>query len=472
MLSRCGPSDPGPEVNYSGSVAVIGAGAAGLYVADILRSKGIKVTIYEAGNQIGGRIKSLRNQPLDTYPIIPSLSSDFPLELGASTYTGSDSILGKVVQVYRLSTTVFDPAANHYVLDSAAKPANGVDSWGGDADFIAAMNFRLNLKNLSGSTQSVQQAVVAAGIASRAHGMLNGQIGNWYGSDNNVISVGALGEQEALQSNDGKILTLTGNPMQDLLISRFNEVLSSVKLNTPISSIEYGADPIVLTAADGATYEADKVIVTVPVSVLKNGDLAFSPGLPGEHQSALTQFSMGASYRAIIEFKRNIWGESVGYILGADNTPELLSVGLNRSTFNATLQITVNGNKAAHYSSLGSGAIDALLADLDLIYAGQATQYVRRIVVPDPVTGDPLETTPVYVQEDWTARPYILGGYSYPLPGATNNDRGNLGAPVFGKLFFAGEATDVTGNAGTINGALASAERCAEEVVTSIVSPS
>lgn len=464
-FSRCTPADPGPEVNYSGTVAIIGAGAAGLYVADILRSKGIKVTLYEAGSQIGGRVKSLRNQPVDAYPAIPLMSSDFPVELGADTFIGTDSTLGKIVQVYRLGTTEFDPAFNHFVLDNVAKSSS---DWGGDPDFAAAMTFRQNLKNLAGSTQSVQQAILAAGIGTRAHGMLNGQIGNVYGADNEAAGVGGLGEEEMLRTGDGKILVLTGNPLQELLISRFNGVQPSVKLNTPIVSVRYDGDPIGLTDKNGGTYEADKVIVTVPVSVLKSGDLEFSPALTGARAGSLAKIGMGASFRAIIEFKRNFWGESAGFILGSSNVPEFMSVGLNRSLFNATLQITVNGAKAAMYSSLGDGAIDALLADLDVLYEGQGTQYVRRKVDLDTGT----ETDPIYVQEDWTTREYILGGYSYPLPGATNDDRKNIGQPIGGKLFFAGEATDITGNAGMINGALASAERCAEEVVTSIVAPS
>lgn len=472
-LSRCSPADPGPEINYAGTVAVIGAGPAGLYVADILRSKGVKVVVYEAGDQVGGRVRSLRNQSSATYPVIPSLSSDFPLELGADRFIGTDSILGKVCQAYRLPTTEINPSLSHFVLDNIPKLGSGANSWDGDPDFEAAMTFRQNLENLAGSNQTVQQAVAAAGIAPRAHGMLNGQIGNMYGADNNSAGVGGLGEQETLRVGDGKVLVLTGNPLQELLISRFNQVLPSVKLNTPISAIQYDSDPITLTAADGSTYEADKVIVTVPVSVLKNGDLSFSPALGGARASSLSKIDMGASFRAIIEFKRNFWGEDSSLILGAENLPEFVNNGLGRGVFNSTLQITVNGSKAEMYSALGDTAIDALLAELDTLYAGQATQYVRRVTAPDPNDPDQIiELGPIYVTEDWTNRPYILGGYSYPLPGSTNEDRLNIGAPLNGKLFFAGEATDITGNAGLVNGALASAERCAEEVVLSITQPS
>ncbi|MFN6087393.1 MAG: NAD(P)-binding protein, partial [Cyclobacteriaceae bacterium] len=54
-LMSCSKDDRGPEVPYDGNVIVIGAGAAGLYAADILRVKGIKVTILEASSQPGGR---------------------------------------------------------------------------------------------------------------------------------------------------------------------------------------------------------------------------------------------------------------------------------------------------------------------------------------------------------------------------------------------------------------------------------
>jgi monoamine oxidase len=256
-----------------------------------------------------------------------------------------------------------------------------------------------------------------------------------------------------------------------LLISRFTAVQPFVKLNTPISAIDYSADPIVLTAKDGSTFQADKVIVTVPVSIIKNGNLSFSPGLPGSFTGSLAKIGMGASLRAIIEFKRNFWGDSAGYILGSSNFPEFLSVGLNRSVFNATLSVTVNGSKAATYSSLGDGVIASILADLDVLYPGQpgqpglASHYVRKKVV------DGLETDPIFIREDWTTNEFILGGHSYPLAGATNDDRKAIGQPISSKLFFAGEATDVSGQAGMVNGALASAERCAEEVVTSILNP-
>lgn len=459
VFAACTPGDPGPEISYNGTVAILGAGAAGLYAADILRSKGIKVKVFEARNQIGGRIRSLRNQPIELYPFAPQLGSDFPIELGAQTIMGTDSILGKIFQDYRLNTVEFPASGNRFVLDNLAKSA--VD-WGGDGDFAAAMGFRENLKSQAGSTQTTQDAIQAAGIGTRAYGMLEGQIGNAYGGNNASMGVGELGEEETKRTGDGKIIGLTSNPLQDIIISRFSLVQQFVQLNTPIKSIDYGADPIVLTSADGSKYEANKLIVTVPVSILKNGSLTFSPGLPGSFSTSLSKIGMGASMRAVIEFKKNFWGEGAGFIFGSTNVPEYFSVGVGRSAFNRTLSITVNGTKAANYSTLGDGVIDAILADLDLLYAGQGTQFVRKDI---NTLGN------IFVREDWTTMEHILGGYSYPLAGAKNDDRKEIGQVVAGKLFFAGEATDISGQAGMVNGALASAERVAQEVVTSILNP-
>jgi monoamine oxidase len=70
--------------------------------------------------------------------------------------------------------------------------------------------------------------------------------------------------------------------------------------------------------------------------------------------------------------------------------------------------------------------------------------------------------------QDWSLEPFIMGGVSYVKPGGTNQDRIDLSEPVENKLFFAGEATDVNGESGTINGALLSGERAAQEVIDSI----
>ncbi|GCC52535.1 hypothetical protein SanaruYs_27720 [Chryseotalea sanaruensis] len=59
----------------------------------------------------------------------------------------------------------------------------------------------------------------------------------------------------------------------------------------------------------------------------------------------------------------------------------------------------------------------------------------------------------------------------FVFPEIIKSYRVALAEAINGNLFFAGEATDVLGDWGTVNGALNSGERVALEVIEAIVNP-
>jgi monoamine oxidase len=67
---------------------------------------------------------------------------------------------------------------------------------------------------------------------------------------------------------------------------------------------------------------------------------------------------------------------------------------------------------------------------------------------------------------DWTTEPFVRGLYSFPLAHTEPRHREALAAPLCGKLFFAGEATDLEGHSGTVHGAIESGRRAAGEVTS------
>jgi len=452
FLSACKKDDPGPEVPYDGTVAVIGAGAAGLYAATILNSKGIKVTILEAANQVGGRIRSLRNQQN-----IPAQSiADFPVELGAEMIYGSNSSFAKILSFLNLDSVDLASGADQFILENAVKSSA---EWQGDGDFQAVQNFVGSLKTYSGPAVTVKEA--AAGMSERALTLLNSQVGQFYGSS--IDRIGVVGLSQALQArqHDEKNLLVKANPWQDILISRFDDVQPLVQLNTAVKTINYSADPIVITDANDQEILANKVIVTVPVSILKTGAIAFSPGLPDSITSPLSRIGMDDCVRVVLDFKKNFWGEGSSFIWGGTSFPVCINAGISRSEQYRTMSITVYGAKAAELSAKGSDMVLDILAELDAIYAGQGTLYIRRDINTNQIIS--------FIQ-DWTKEEFIKGGFSYPFPSATQDDRVSLSKPVDDKIFFAGEATDINGDVGNVNGALASAERVAEDVIKSITS--
>ncbi|MBN8578969.1 MAG: FAD-dependent oxidoreductase [Cytophagales bacterium] len=454
-LTSCKKDDPGPEVPYDGVVAIIGAGAAGLYAADILSSKGIKVVILEAGNQLGGRVRSLRNQ----HEITLQTLADYPVELGTEVVYGINSAWGNIIRNYNLTKIPLAvTATDQFVLDSEARTAA---DWGTDSDLAAVQDFVANLPTYSGADVSVQQA---AGVSTRANALLNSLAANRFGSSADRVGAKGLAEALSLIEHDNTAYLIKTNPLQDIINSRFSGVLGKVKLNTQIKTINYAGEGVILTDQAGNLIEAGKVIVTVPLGVLKSGGISFSPALPAATTSAMNKINMDHCLRLVIDFKRNFWGDSTGYLWGGTEGPAYFNTGVSRSQFYRTLSVTVHGPKAKELSDLGDGMLDAVLAELDAIFDGLATLYIRKILNSDFTEGDR-----VWFKADWGKDEFFKGGMSYLPPGSSVQDRINFSAPINGKVFFAGEATDSKGDAGTVNGALNSAERVAEEVVLSIL---
>jgi monoamine oxidase len=254
--------------------------------------------------------------------------------------------------------------------------------------------------------------------------------------------------------------------MQDALLSKFATVVGKAQVNKVVKSIDYTGSRVVITGitnlpggeSEPFSLEADKVIVTVPVSVLKSGDITFTPALPSDKVTALSNMEMDASVRVLLDFKINFWGMNSGFLYGGSESPEYLNAGANRSEASKTLSISINGPRAAALSLLGKDMIPVLLQEMDGIFDGKASLHVRKD------TNDNI----ISVIQDWSKEKYIQGGIAYLKPEGSNLDRINLGSALSNKIFFAGEATDGKGEFGTINGALLSGERAAQEVVAAI----
>jgi monoamine oxidase len=463
LLTACKEDDATPSVRYNGVVGVIGAGAAGLRAADILRSNGIPVRVFEASGRVGGRVRTMQRttQPDDALLFDPNNLpvSEFPTEFGASFISGSDSAWGKIVdQLNAPLIEIYAQASDIFIVDGSVKTAADLQ---GDADFIAAKNFVSGLASNS-SAGSVQQAIASAGINERMYAILNSWVGNKAGTSNDVLGVKALAEAIALRTRNDKQYILQANPMEDAVLSRFSNVIPYVELNSAIQSVNYTGDKITLTGVkngtEAFTAEVDRLVVSVPVSILKANTIAFTPSLPSAKATALSRMDMEASIRVRLEFKKNFWGMNSAFIYGGAQAPEYFNAGIGRDAMQKTLDITIQGARAQELSAKDKEMVPVILAELDAVFNGQATENVRRDASNNVLS----------VIMDWTKVPYIRGGASYVKPGGSNADRISLSESVNGKVFFAGEATDIAGDAGTISGAIQSADRAASEVMETI----
>jgi monoamine oxidase len=110
----------------------------------------------------------------------------------------------------------------------------------------------------------------------------------------------------------------------------------------------------------------------------------------------------------------------------------------------------------------GAGVLGVLLASCTPEPAPSPTP--DRSPSPPPPTGTALSPI-AFARSTWTTDPFSLGGASFTPAGVPQNIRESLAAPIDGRLFFAGEATDSEAP-GTMAGALRSGLAAAEQLIS------
>lgn len=394
--------------NFSGKVLIIGAGAAGLYAAYQLKCKGIEFEILEASNNIGGRLGRL-----DGF-------ADYPVDLGAQWLHGKNNVLGDLIKKTGMEISK-DRSDMMYWFQQ--KMQNDVPGDIGDI-----FKEKKDLPDLS--------------FADYAHQ-------NGYGSEYDFIVEAIAGDQGA----DASLLSVSENIREEENWSSGNTdykfeqtffdlfgqhiiplVEENVRLNSVVSQINYKNDTITVTDKAGIVHNADKVIISVPITVLQDGDIDFSPSLPSEKTTAFGKIGMGAGMKVFLKFSEEFYDENIlgGKICAAYANEKVGKVGNDN-----VLLAFVMGEQAEALTALGSdqAITQTLLEELDGMYSGQASRFFVDAHV-----------------HDWTSTPYVRGAYSYSKVGI-GNARTVAAQSVDDKLFFAGEAMNLNGHHQTVHGA-------------------
>lgn len=433
LLAGC---NPGKNTH----VVVIGAGAAGLWATQLLINKGFRVTFLEASDRYGGRI--LANTSL----------ADYPVELGAEEVHGADSVLYSMCQDANAKFVEASTEDHFWMADGDGTVALRDESVLETDDVLAAAaRFIDDLTDWDGDDVTVSARLDAVGIADRARFLVEAQVGNEYGSDNDHVGARSLAEGDAEWTSGSANYALADASMLSLIELACPDSREQVQLGAAVTSLQYSDGSVNATLADGSSVSADYAIVTVPLGVLKAGKITFDPPLSDAKQSAISAVGFGSGMKIIVTFSERFWPDDLGSLYGAEHAPEVWAPGLGRSGNPLELTAFVMGAKADALSAVAlaggaDAAIDLILADLDLIFEGAATRaFVAGLL------------------QDWTQEPFILGSYSFPSPGSTEL-RADL-ARVEGRVHFAGEATHRTGMYGTVHGALETGERAVQEIL-------
>lgn len=147
-------------------------------------------------------------------------------------------------------------------------------------------------------------------------------------------------------------------------------ITECIQTNTLVKSITHhgAADSeggVVIECNDGRVINADFVIVTSALGLLKAGELSFSPALPQEKQQAIQRSQMGQYMKVLVQFPNVFWQRDASFIgqLIAPTTPGDIAFPLLFNYYFAkkvpVLEGVLIGDTAAHVSSMSDEEIVA-----------------------------------------------------------------------------------------------------------------
>lgn len=422
---------------------VIGAGVSGLTAARLLVQAGQRVVILEARDRIGGRTWTER-------------SDGFVCDRGASWIHGIEgNPLTGLVQDFGMRTVEFtvgsyQPDGRPIAYYGPTAERLGDEAIQRFADDIRTVDLLLTATIGASELGSTYEDAIETTLAEldwdaerieRVREFLlhrsEEQYGVWagdldaHGLDDDIV------EGDEVVFPDGF----------DQLATHLSEGLD-IRLEHVVTRVEW--------AGDGATVHSNRgdatavqVVVTVPIGILKSGDLEFVPALPDWLAGAVSGFEMNNFEKVFLRFATKFWDEGVyairqqgeagqwwhsWYDLTAlDGEPTLLTFAAGPAA---------RETRGWHEHRVTESVLEALRG-----------LYGERVEDPHQV-----------LITDWQNDPYSRGSYAYMTPGSTPEDHDRMATPVDGVLHIAGEAT-WTEDPATVTAALRSGHRAAENIL-------
>lgn len=467
-----------PPRNPNASVAVVGAGLAGLVTASELAGRGLSPFVYDANTRLGGRCYSLRG-------LFPGQVAERGGELIDNLHK---TMLGYVRSFgLTLEDLSREPGEVFYHFGGQRHPESAVVNE--YRAFVPAL--QADLRTLSNQPTADRHTANDARLdnvslrayldGTNARGLVCGPIAREAIIQAYIAEYGLEADQQSVLNflffihadrrstfkpfgvfSDERYHVIEGN---DAITSGLAASLPRpVELDRRLVRVaRTSSGQVELTfrrSSGGSSINSlhDAVVLAIPFSVLRGVELHPSLNLPAWKRHAIDHLGYGMNAKTMVGFGSRAWvsagsnGAAYADLGNVQTTWET-----NPSRANATRGVLTDyagaGRAVALQTNRVEQQVSAFLTDLDRVFPGARAAASR------------VNNRYLAHLEHWPSDPRVLGSYTCYTPGQFTTIAGNEAKPV-GNLFFAGEHTDSFYEwQGFMEGACLSGIRAASEVI-------
>ncbi|HEU4723194.1 MAG TPA: NAD(P)/FAD-dependent oxidoreductase, partial [Gemmatimonadaceae bacterium] len=414
-------------------VVIVGAGAAGLMCARELARAGQQVLVLEASHRVGGRVLTL----LETH-------AGVPIELGAEFIHGDAPVTTRLLDEARLATL---RVSGEHVRSDRGELAPQGPIWKRMSRVFALMS--AERRNDRSFQEFLDDRPGGARLA-RERELARGFVQGFNGADPSLVSEKALAEQGDPTEGAADARRIVDG-YATLIIHLEREVAGLVQLQSVVERIEWNEAGVRVVARDGTAHAARAAVITLPLPMLQDGTVRLDPDVPTLTRVA-SRLVMGHVARVNVVLRERFWETKVD-ALGYVHTPERpFTVWWTQHPVQAPLLVGWAGGPPALELTLSGTVEETVLAELAHSFGlrrARAESLVESIL-----------------WHDWSSDPLARGAYSYVGVGGSSASR-TLARPIENRVFLAGEATSES-SGGTVEGALASGQRAARQVLKAL----
>ncbi|CAC5388619.1 unnamed protein product [Mytilus coruscus] len=435
-------------------VIIVGGGIAGLAAARKLQNTGqYAVNVLEARRErYGGRIFTDRSSF--------KLARGMEVDLGTNWLNSmvKDNPLAKIVSDGELEVKSAGSVQLHF-------PEKGQVYTGDDANKIFTEFYKITLQAMkkaadSGKDLDLKKAIQSVlrdeeTVADKT--LLSSVLESHYTMSLSGHSTQLFDPKKEFGWDTGVIDGF--DQIVDILVGgQRKESTLSVELRKPVRQIEVNKtrNKVLVRTRDLKQYEADAVVVALPLGVLKTETVIFDPPLPKGWKKTIESIGIGFSNKLVLQFNKVFWPEDIGiFTLVTSNQDDMgmlqTWVNLHRYVNKPLLMGMLHDQAAVRFENMTDNEIKENAINILTKLFGE--EKMKDITIT------------IVTKSKWISDNKVLGTTSYPKVGILPEMFDSLTKPVCPYIYFAGEYTSLE-HMNTAHGAYMSGIRAADQIIS------